>query len=113
TTSEKVVVVFRSPIGFRGSNRHGDGQGGPFPGHIIAEGVIAQGDAGGMGSGEQLIAVLQRGVVVKVSYSGRLYGRPSAHYYVFDGERVLVATREEIDVSDDTIWDAARGNINA
>lgn len=112
-SSEKALVVFRSPIGYRGSNRHGDGQGGPFPGHIIAEGVIAQGDAGGMGSGEQLIAVLNRGVIVKVSYSGRLYCRPSAHYYVFDGERVLVATREEIDVSDDPIWDAARGNINA
>src|SRR5690606_19703593 len=29
----------------------------PFPGEILCEGVIAQGDAGRMGSGEQLVAV--------------------------------------------------------
>ncbi|MFA7177996.1 MAG: hypothetical protein WC114_12165 [Smithellaceae bacterium] len=62
---------------------------GPFPGEILAEGMIAQGDAGRMGNGRQLVAVVPKGIVFRTSYSGRLYGNPSAHYYVFTGEKIL------------------------
>lgn len=67
----------------------------PFPGEILVKGVIAQGLAGRMGSGEQLVAVMPKGVVFRTGYSGRLYGAPAAHYYVFDGEKILAATWEE------------------
>lgn len=72
----------------------------PFPGQIITEGVIAQGDAGAMGSGQQLVAVMPKGIVFRTGYSGRLYGGPSAHYYMFDGEKILVATWDERQLAD-------------
>jgi len=68
---------------------------GEFPGEILTKGEIAQGDAGRMGSGNQLIAVMPKGVVFRTGYSGRLYGAPAAHYYMWDGERLLCATFEE------------------
>lgn len=134
TTDEHVIVVFRTPIGFRGGNSHtGDrigwqcsrcgfsgtepveacpqcratGWDGPqlrfesFPGEIIAKGRIAQGAAGRMGGGDQMIAIMPKGVVFRTGYSGRLYGAPSAHYYVWNGEKLLSATwkeREEADL---------------
>jgi|GEM_PF-812743 len=64
----------------------------PFPGRILATGVIAQGNAGRMGSGEQIIAIVPKNVVFRTGYSGRLYGTPAAHYYIFDGEQLLAVT---------------------
>jgi len=74
----------------------------PFPGRIILEGMIAQGAAGRMGCGKQLVAVIQPGTIFRTHYSGRLYGRPSAHYYFYDGEKLLSATWEERQLAD--IW---------
>ena len=67
----------------------------PFPGQVLVSGYTAQGDAGRMGGGAQIVALVPRGVVFRAGRSGRLYGAPAAHYYVFDGERVLTATWEE------------------
>ena len=64
----------------------------PFPGRILATGRVAQGDAGGMGDGDQLIAVVPKGVVFRTYRSGRLYGAPSSHYFCFDGEQVIAVT---------------------
>ncbi|MDP2926628.1 MAG: hypothetical protein Q8N65_00585 [bacterium] len=143
TTNEKIIVVFRTSIGFRGGNNHtgerrdqgeqpcpdrgreygysvhgkcdicGIGLNEPagenlpythptdegivipkpqfdeFPGEVICRGVIAQGDAGRMGAGDQLVAVMPKGVVFRTSYSGRLYGAPSSHYYKWDGEKLI------------------------
>ena len=72
----------------------------PFPGEILTSGVIAQGDAGRMGRGEQLIAILPADVVFRTGYSGRLYGRPAAHYYIFRDGQLLAATWEEREISD-------------
>jgi len=72
----------------------------PFPGEIICRGSIAQGDAGAMGSGAQIIAVIPRNVVFRTGYSGRLYGAPSAHYYVFNGSKILAATWEERELTE-------------
>lgn len=101
------IVVMRTPIGFRGGNAHtGDRLDGgmgyrPFPvTEILADGIIAQGDAGNMGSGSQLIAVMPKGVVFRTAYSGRRYDAPTSHYYVFDGESIRVATWEERLMSD-------------
>ena len=72
----------------------------PFPGEILCEGIIAQGDAGRMGSGEQLVAVLPANKVFRTGYSGRLYGQPAAHYYIYTNGQLLAATWEEREISD-------------
>jgi hypothetical protein len=72
----------------------------PFPGEILVQGMIAQGDAGRAGSGSQLIAVIPRGIVFRTGYSGRLYGGPAAHYYVFNGENILACTWAERTATD-------------
>jgi len=99
------IFVFRTKIGFRGGNSHtGDENGDdgylPFPGKIISRGVIAQGDAGRMGDGDQLIAIIPKGIVFRTAYSGRLYGGPSQHFYVWDGEEVLALSKEERELSE-------------
>lgn len=66
-----------------------------FPGNIIAKGWIAQGAAGYAGSGQQIIATVPKNAVFRTGYSGRLYGAPAAHYYVFTGETVLASTWED------------------
>lgn len=163
TTNEEVIVVFRTRIGYRGSNSHaGDRKKvyyilddffrdtavkagiplkdeytedevlqyapllvkseniwfndftnlspttgfdeilefHPFPGRVIVKGVIAQGDAGRMGRGEQLVAVMPKGIVFRTGYTGRLYGASPSHYYIWTGEKLLSATWEEREVSD-------------
>lgn len=100
-----VIAVLRTPIGFRGGNVHTGDRAPewtkenpaflPFPGKILAEGVIAQGDAGAMGSSQQFVAVIPKGVVFRTAYSGRLYGKPLSRYYLWDGSRMLAATWEE------------------
>jgi hypothetical protein len=113
-TDEKIIAVLRTQIGYRGSNRHtGDRTGEveevsgrqrlkfhPFPGKMLIEGRIAQGIAGRMGSGEQMIALMSKNQIFRTGYSGRLYGGTSAHYYLWDGENLLSATWEEREVSD-------------
>ena len=105
----KCIVIFRTRIGFRGGNQHTGDRINPqnpqegfleFPGKILAKGRIAQGAAGYMGGGQQLIAVIPRGTVFRTGYSGRLYGSPSAHYHYFDGNNILSATWEERVASD-------------
>lgn len=67
----------------------------PFPGEIITKGIIAQGDFGIIGRGEQIVAIAPKDVVFRTSYFGRLYGAPSSHYYKWNGHEMLVATEEE------------------
>ncbi len=67
----------------------------PFPAEVLARGIIAQGDAGRMGSGEQFIALIPRNTVFRTAYTGRLYGEPKSHYYAWDGQKVIAATWEE------------------
>ena len=70
-----------------------------FPGEILSEGIIAQGDAGRMGSGEQLVSVIPAGIVFRTAYSGRLYGHPEEHFYIYRNGQVISATREEREIS--------------
>ena len=98
--NDKAIVVFRTKIGFRGSNDHtGDGDE-PFPGEVLVEGIIAQGDAGRMGSGEQLVALIPKNTVFSTKYYGRLYGAPSEHFYIFDGDKIVSVTKEERELTD-------------
>ena len=71
-----------------------------FPGEILIRGIIAQGAAGRMGEGEQLVAILPKNIIWRTGYFGRRYGNPAAHYWVFNGSRILVATWEEREISD-------------
>ena len=88
-SSNKWDVIFERKLEFH-----------PFPGEIICTGIIAQGDAGRMGSGEQLVAILPADTVFRTGYSGRLYGAPSAHYYIFRDGELLSVTWEEREISD-------------
>ena len=109
-TNDKCLIVFRTHIGFRGGNSHtGDRVPDfdpdnieflPFPCEILAEGRIAQGAAGNMGSGQQFIAVAEKNIVFRTRYSGRLYGAPSSHYYLYTGSQILSATWDERVASD-------------
>ena len=72
----------------------------PFPGEVICSGIIAQGAAGRMGSGRQLVAVIPANTVFRTAYGGRLYGAPGAHYYIYRDGKILVATWKERVISD-------------
>lgn len=98
--NNEAIVIFRTKIGFRGSNDHTGNGDEPFPGKVLVEGVIAQGDAGRMGSGEQLVAVIPKNVVFSTKYYGRLYGAPSEHFYIFDGDKIVSVTKEERELTE-------------
>ena len=115
TDTSFCICVFRTRIGYRGANEHtGDRDGGteedfwgaehptflPFPGEVLCEGIVAQGDAGRMGSGSQLVAVMPANIVFRTAYRGRLYGEPAEHYYLFRDGQILSATWEEREVAD-------------
>lgn len=68
-----------------------------FPGEILVQGRIAQGDAGRMGSGTQMVALIPKNGVFRVAYHGRQVG---ATYYKWDGKLLLAATWQERQVSD-------------
>lgn len=75
-----------------------------FPGKILAQGKIAQGAAGRMGSGNQYIALLKPNDVVRIKYSGRLYGAPSTDYLMWDGENLRCCTEEERETFEIIPW---------
>lgn len=82
-TDTDIIIVAKTPIGFRGSNEHflGDTKITPesvFPNlKVISWGVIAQGDAGRMGAGYQWVWQITPPIEIKIKLEGRLYGRPS------------------------------------
>lgn len=127
----KIICVFYTKIGFRGSNYHTGDQiyqckdcglsesslghidicpkcssrsfqqtYDIFPGEILVKGIIAQGAAGRMGSGEQLVSVIPKDKVFRTAYSGRLYGADDEHFYLWNGETLISVTREQRVVSD-------------
>ena len=105
-SGDKFIGIFPTHIGYRGSNSHtGDrtpdwGEDNktflPFPGEEIAYGVIAQGTAGAMGSGKQIIAICPYGQMMRTGIGGRTYGDPTAYYYkVSPSGDTFVCTGEE------------------
>jgi hypothetical protein len=109
-SDEDCLVVLATSIGFRGGNSHTGDRAedwspendnfAPFPGTKLATGTIAQGDAGNMGSGSQLIACVPVRTIFRTHMSGRLYGIAGTHYHFFDGERITRFTAEERDLLD-------------
>lgn len=118
TDPEHCLLIARSDIGYRGGNTHtgdrkpefmgldvvpgGDGGFLPWPGNNIVTGTIAQGTAGNMGSGSQMVSVMPTGVVWRVNRSGRLYGAPSSYYFRYDGEKIEFVSWDERVVAD--LW---------
>ena len=105
-TDEACIAIFRTGIGFRGWNQHsGDvvpsATAGakpkilPLPGEVLSVGGIAEGDAGRMGSGEQIVLLMPQGQIVSVYIGGRVYGRPREWFYRFDGASIQYTTAED------------------
>lgn len=78
----------------------------PFPGEVICRGHIAAGAAGRMGGNEQIVAVMPAGLWFHTGYSGRMYGKPTAHYYRFDGEQLIAVTWDERQMLEEEAPDA-------
>jgi hypothetical protein len=103
--SPSAIVVLRTTPGYRGGCEHTGDRDGPWkdghrpvlprPGRVLCEGYTAQGAAGRMGGGEQLVLVLPAGEVLRIGRSGRLYGAPAAHYLAWTGRELVSVTTEE------------------
>lgn len=71
---------------------------GDLPGQKLVSGMIAQGMAGRAGGGDQYIVVVPRDTPWAIRITGRLYGTPSAYQYVFDGEKIVPYTAEDLEL---------------
>ena len=101
-SSDECLLVLRTGMGFRGGSsvtvegEAGDG----LESLILAQGMIAQGDAGRMGCSSQYILHLPANVVLRVNLTGRLYGNPSCYYLRFNGASLEAVTAEERELVD-------------
>jgi hypothetical protein len=108
--TNECVIVFKHTAGFRGSayltgdrvDMESDQKFKDFPGEIILEGAIAQGDAGRMGGNSQYIAKLQKGDIFRIKRTGRLYGNPPSYYGSFDGEKIILVTWQDREAAE--LW---------
>jgi hypothetical protein len=74
------LLVIRDQSGFRGSWTY------QTTARILAKGWCAQGDAGRMGGGPELLIHIKPGESVEITRTGRLYGEPA---------RIRVVCRED------------------
>lgn len=65
----------------------------PFPGIVLTLGKIAQGDAGRMGDGAQMVALIPKGTVFRIKAGGNNYCEEV--WYTFDGLSIQSATTDE------------------
>lgn len=94
---EYLLLVMRSTFGFRGSNNHIL----PNSAEVIVKGRIAQGIAGRMGGGSQLIVRVppDAGDIV-VEIGGRLYGKPNRYTYRIKNGEVTIRDNLDIDLDE-------------
>lgn len=71
-----------------------------FPGKVVCRGATAQGDAGAMGGGPQIVAIVPQGSVVAERRTGRLYGNPPVFLHKIGVAGIISATPEERDAGD-------------
>jgi len=88
---KRALVQLYCYEGFRGSNSYELGEGVTE----LARGTHAQGDAGRMGSGDEILVVMEPGSKIKAHRTGRTYGAPGKFVFLFTGEGVEVMTPEE------------------
>jgi len=96
---DEYLVVLLGWIGFRGSNALTDSEGEALGREVVlAEGRIAQGAAGRMGSGSQWLLKVKPGDLLRYQVSGRLYGEP--------GEYVIHCTAAGPQLYSEEVWHA-------
>jgi hypothetical protein len=96
------LIVFRGWIGFRGSNSLTDYEGRALSKNVVlAEGRIAQGEAGRMGAGSQWLLMVRVGDLLRYEVDGRLYGEP--------GSYVLACTSNGPVLYEEEVWYATQG----
>ena len=104
---ERALVALRIAPGYRGGVEY-YGRGitqsdvgnvpDPLPAGVeLLRGYTAQGDAGRMGGGPELLVVMQPGDRIVAHRTGRLYGQPRRLAIDYDGERVLVRPLHEVE----------------
>lgn len=65
---------------------------------VVAEGACAQGDAGRMGGGPELLVIMEPGAAVTVHRTGRLYGNPDRLIVSWEGETLTQKSWSEYGV---------------
>ncbi len=110
TNADECICVLRTNFGFRGSNSHtGDITLSPsgeiqkaekWPGVNLISGYCAQGTAGRMGGGNQFVSKMPKDVIFRESLGGRMYGRASEYFYLFNGYSLECLTAQEREVAD-------------
>ena len=96
---DEYIIVFLGWIGFRGHNSLTDCDGNRLGGDtVLAEGIIAQGEAGRMGWGSQWLLRVKVGDRFRYKVTGRLYGDP--------GDLVVVCTKNGPVIYSEEVYDA-------
>jgi len=100
---ESLILYIQDQSGYRGTWTFTPDEKGV---HIIAEGKCAQGAAGYMGGGPELLVALEPGHKVEVHRGGRLYGEPADLAIKNEGGSLVVedvARKKEEHVAAETI----------
>ena len=95
---DEYLIVLLGWIGFRGHNALTDYDGNSLgSGVVLAEGIIAQGQAGRMGWGSQWLLRVKVGDRFRYKVSGRLYGEPDSMVIVCSANGPLLYEEDVYD----------------
>lgn len=61
---------------------------------VVAEGYVAQGDAGRMGGNAEYLLILKPGAGFRARRAGRLYGAPAEVFVRWDGENLVLSNED-------------------
>lgn len=90
--TRRALVLLAVPMGYRG----GTAWDGLDDVTILAEGTVADGAAGRMGSYQEYLAILPPGARLVCRRYGRLYGAPAQVHVYWTGEELRVGTADEV-----------------
>lgn len=88
----RALVLLSTPMGYRGSTSWE----GLDDVVVLAEGIVADGAAGRMGSYLVRLVIVEPGTRLVCHRRGRLYGKPSEVHVCFTGDELLVGTADEV-----------------
>lgn len=90
--TRRALVLLAVPMGYRG----GTAWDGLDEVTILAEGTVAEGAAGRMGSYQEYLAILPPGARLVCHRHGRLYGDPAQVHVHWTGEELRVGAMDEV-----------------
>ena len=90
-TDNRALVLLRTPMGFRGYTKWT----GLDKAKVIAR-TCADGAAGRMGSYQCYLCILEKGTVLTVIRTGRLYGARATTVIFWDGNNIRVGSADEV-----------------